>query len=280
MSTIILQITMLLSAKKKIILPIYFIRRICYTWYNDLNDRVIILETNISANKFKILSGSMLKLLAVISMTVDHTAAILVSELDVLRTPFSIGGRAFTLYYIMRMIGRLAFPIFCFLITEGFVHTRDKKRYGLRLLIFAVISEIPFNLLHGGSLVDLTGQNVFFTLFLGLLMIYAFEVVSGEFKKFLVISAIGVITTLLKADYGLYGVLLVFVIYLFRNAPAVQALLAYPLLSSGLAAWAAFVPINMYNGQRGFIKTPLLKYAFYAFYPLHILLLAGIKYLI
>ena len=227
-------------------------------------------------NKFKILSGSALKLIAIITMVIDHAAVMLYPVLDILLAPFSVFGKTISLFWIMRKIGRLAFPIFCFLITEGYRHTGNKLRYGLRLLLFAAISELPFNLLYGFNLFDLRGQNVFFTLFLGLLLIYIHESKHNQLLKFLAMVAVATIAKFLKADYGLAGVLLVFVIYLFQNTPSVQALIAYPLLSGGVAAWAAFVPINLYNGKRGFIKSPLLKYAFYIFYPVHILILFGI----
>ena len=219
-------------------------------------------------------------MIAIITMIIDHAAAILYPVLDILLAPFNILGKTFTLYWIMRKIGRLAFPIFCFLIAEGYRHTRNKKRYGLRLLLFAAISEIPFNLLHSNNLLDPGSQNVFFTLFLGLLLIHIHESTHKQLIKFLAMAAVGVIATFLTVDYGLTGVLLVFIIYLFQNTPSVQALIAYPLLSGGFAAWAAFVPINLYNGKRGFIKSPLLKYTFYIFYPAHILILVGIYYLL
>ena len=92
--------------------------------------------------------------------------------------------------------------------------------------------------------------------------------------------AIATISTYLKADYELFGVLLVFIIYILRNHPAAQAILSYPLLNIGPAALMAFIPINLYNGKRGFIKAPVLKLFFYAFYPLHLLILVGIRYLI
>ena len=241
---------------------------------------VVELTNNLTENKFKILSGSALKMLAIITMAIDHSAAMLYPVIDAMRIPFSLGGKMITLYWIMRKIGRLAFPIFCFLITEGYQHTRNKMRYGLRVLIFAIISEIPFNLLFSNNLFDSNGQNVFFTLFLGLLMIHVYNSQCKQLIKFLAMVAVGVIATYLKADYGLNGVLLVFIIYLFRNTPSVQALLAYPLLSGGVAAWVAFIPINLYNGNRGFIKSPMLKYAFYAFYPVHILILHLIKHLL
>jgi hypothetical protein len=241
---------------------------------------VVVLIRNLTENNFKILSGSMLKMLAIICMVIDHSAAILYPVIDAMRFPFSIGGKVITLYWIMRKIGRLAFPIFCFLIAEGYQHTRNKIRYGLRLLLFAAISELPFNLLHSNHLFDLTGQNVFFTLFLGLLLIHIHESDGRQLIKFLAMAAVGVVAVCLKADYGLNGALLVFLIHLLRNTPAVQALIAYPLLSGGIAAWAAFIPINLYNGKRGFIKTPFLKLLFYIFYPAHILVLIGIRHLL
>ena len=234
----------------------------------------------LTENRFRILSGSMLKLLAIISMTIDHSAVILYPVIDAMRVPLSIGGRAITLYWVMRKLGRLAFPIFCFLISEGYAHTGNKVRYGLRLLIFALVSELPFNLLHGNRWLDASGQNVFFTLFLGLILIHAYEAEVHQLLKFLAMAAVCTIAVVLKADYGLYGALLVLVIHLFRNAPCVQPLLAYPLLSGEIAACAAFVPIQLYNGKRGFIRTPFLKFSFYAFYPAHILVLYGIRYLL
>lgn len=219
-------------------------------------------------------------MIAIITMFIDHSAAILYPVSDILAAPFSIGGKMISLYWIMRKIGRLAFPIFCFLITEGYRHTSNKKRYGLRLLLFAVISEIPFNLLYSNNLLNSGGQNVFFTLFLGLLLIHIYESNHNQLIKFLAMSAVALVAKLLKTDYGHVGVLLMFVIYLFQNMPAVQALVAFLMLSGGVAAWAAFIPINLYNDKRGFIKSPLLKYAFYIFYPAHILVLVGIRYLL
>lgn len=238
------------------------------------------MANTLTFHKCRILSGSMLKVLAILCMFIDHGAVILYPVLEILRSPFSILGRSVTLYWVLRKIGRLAFPIFCFLIAEGFHHTRNKKKYAIRLLIFAFISEVPFDLMRRGSFFDLSGQNVYFTLLLGLALIYAYESIDSQFKKFCVMALIAVAATILRTDYDLTGVLLVLVIYLFRNQPAVQALISYPLLAGGTAAFAAFVPINLYNDQRGFIKSPGLKFLFYLFYPAHILLLLGIRHLL
>lgn len=228
--------------------------------------------------RFKILSGSMLKLIAILSMLIDHAAYTFGYQFPVLNeTLFHFGIINVTPYYLMRRIGRLAFPIFCFLIAEGIAHTKDIRRYGTRLLIFAAVSEIPFNLMMHHSLFYLNKQNVFFTLFLGVLMVYVYERIESEWKKWLCMVAVVVIAVCLKADYGVAGVLLIFVMHVFRDQAGAKTVLAYPLLGR-VTSMAAFVPIFMYNGQRGFVKSGALRYAFYIFYPLHMLALVGISY--
>ena len=239
------------------------------------------MRTIRSLDKFQVLSGSVLKLIAVISMFIDHSCLVFAPEFPFLTTPFlSIMGKKITIYYILRKIGRLAFPIYCFLIGEGFAHTRNQKNYILKLLLFAILSELPFNLMVSGRLFCLTQQNVFFTLFFGALSIYLFESTKGELKKAVLMLAVLTAALLMRIDYGLSGVVLILLIYILKKHRAAQAVAAFPLLSGGLAAFAAFIPINMYNGQRGFIKSSVLKHFFYLFYPLHILVLVLIKQLL
>lgn len=232
-------------------------------------------------DKYKIFSGSALKLIAVIAMVADHSAYLLSGDIPLLRMSLlTLGETSITVYYLLRRIGRLAFPIFCFLISEGYLHTRNKKRYARNLLLFALISELPFNLMAGGSLFFPGKQNIYFTLLMGLLMIHIAETVPEEWKKALLLLGAAGLTLLLDADYGLKGALLVLLVYVLRSRSALRAVLAYPLLSGGLAALAAFLPISLYNGKRGFIQKPLVKYSFYLFYPLHILLLLLIRHCI
>lgn len=236
------------------------------------------MQKSIFPDKYRILSGSMLKLIAMITMLIDHTAFILAPVLPFMKaTLFAFAGREVTLYWIMRRIGRIAFPIFSFLITEGYVHTRNKIKYGLNLLIFAMISEIPFNLMCG-QLFTLKYQNIFFTLFLGLLLIYILENVTNQFKKAILMAIVVGVSMFINCDYGLKGVLLILLIYLLKSNPVPQVILSYPLLSSyGFAPLAAFLPINLYNGKRGFIKSSIIKYGFYVFYPVHIGILVIIR---
>ncbi len=231
-------------------------------------------------NKLKILDSSMLKLIAIITMLIDHAALILLSGTEFATSPLlSLGGKQITLYFILRKIGRLAFPIFCFLVTEGFIHTKNFKKYLLNLSLFALISEIPFDLMVGGKFLYLGKQNIYFTLALGVIALWVIKNTENNLKKFVLLALILAVAIVLKVDYGYRGVMLIILIHVLRNSPAVQAALALPMLSGGYAALCAFVPINMYNGKRGFIKGKFLKYFFYAFYPLHIICLLLIKYL-
>lgn len=224
-------------------------------------------------DKCKIFSGSILKLIAVITMLIDHIGGNLIDKYTVL---FSFAGRSIYLYPLMRGIGRMAFPLFCFLLIEGFIHTRNRVRYGVSLLIFAVISEIPWNLLHSGKFFY-NSQNVFFTLFLGYLGLCSLK----AFKKipvlpFVSVVALAYLSYLIKTDYSLYGVAFIILLYGLRENEAIRPLAAL-ILYNHWWAMSSFIPITLYNGKRGFIKGPVLKYAFYAFYPVHLLVIYLIK---
>ncbi len=227
--------------------------------------------------KIKIINGSWLKIIAVVSMLIDHLAFLILPHFDLFSEPIEFLGKEFTIIKICRLIGRLAFPIFAFLITEGFSHTKNYKKYGINLLAFAVVSEIPYNLFLSGKLFNFNSQNVFFTLFLGFLGIYVLENAKINIEKAVYIFGVVVLALFLKCDYGAKGVILIVLLYLLKNQLPLASVLSYGVLSGGVAAWCAFVPINMYNGTRGFIKGNVMKYAFYVFYPAHMLVLFAIK---
>ncbi len=240
------------------------------------------MTKNLSLSKFKILSGSALKLIAIITMLIDHTAVIFANDFPTLfLTPLlELGSHTITLYYIMRKIGRLSFPIFCFLIAEGFSHTKNQKNYAIKLLLFAFISEIPYNMMKWKGIFYTKSQNIFFTLFLGVLMLYIYEKIKNPLLKTILMLLVGATAVIIKCDYGLIGTLLILFMYVLKDRPVARTVLAYPLLSGGYTTIAVFIPINMYNGKRGFIKSGLLKYSFYLFYPLHILILILIWYIL
>lgn len=110
------------------------------------------LSPSIFPARFQILSGSALKLLACILMLIDHTGVLILANWKpALRVLFTIGSTEITWYRIVRDIGRSAFPIFCFLLIEGFLHTRNRRKYGQNLLLFALISEIPWNFVFSNT---------------------------------------------------------------------------------------------------------------------------------
>jgi len=235
-------------------------------------------DTRLIPEKWCIFSGSMLKLFAVLVMLIDHTAAfVLPLYKPAVRTIFSIGSHEISLCKIMNYIGRLAFPIFVFLLVEGFCHTKNRKKYAKNLFIFALISEIPWNLIHSGTLI-FPKQNVFFTLLLGCLGMWAIEAYQ-ENKLRQLLSLLGLLTAsvILKADYGIVGFGYVLLIYILREQKILQTILGACFLPSRWIAGLAFISINLYNGRRGFVQGSIVKYAFYAFYPLHFICLYFIR---
>ena len=243
-------------------------------------------------------SALVLKLVAVTSMLIDHIGAAVYEQYlyrhDIYSTgffdSFASAPNAWSIYYILRIIGRLAFPIYCFLIVEGFYYTHDRRKYAFRLLIFGLISEIPFDLAFRQTPFTFSYNNVFFTLLLGLLAIWSHSegrkrAASDTFERVL-LNYIGPVTCMLageflNTDYGVAGVLCIFVMYrLYHNRVLAMAVgvLILTCLSSPMEL-AAFVDVPLilfYNGTRG----RQIKYFFYGFYPVHLLILACIGMLI
>lgn len=203
-----------------------------------------------------------LKCIAVVTMLIDH-----------------IGAFLYTDQVWLRYIGRLAFPIYCFLIVEGYYHTRDVRKYIGRLAVFALISEIPFDLACMGSVVYMDHQNVYFTLALGLLCICVIDRLGWNLMSAGLLVVTGLLTYyVIRPDYGIGGLLMMIGFYLFRRQPLNRLLCigAINCFCYGPIQWAgtfALVPIRFYDGKKG----PSAKYFFYAFYPVHLLLLYLIR---
>ena len=225
--------------------------------------------------KFRFVSGSALKIIACITMLIDHVGLHLYRKSGVMlikEGPFAI-----SFYDFSQFVGRIAFPIYCFLLVEGFLHTRDRKKYGINLFLFALISEIPWNLEHGGTW-TYPSQNVFFTLFLGYLGICAIAYFRDNVWKMLgSLLVLLVLSEVLKCDYGSSGYGFILCMYLLPTCKPVQAIVQSCFLQSRWRAGLAFIPILFYNGKRGFIKG-WMKYLFYAFYPVHIYIIYLFKY--
>lgn len=235
---------------------------------------------------FRGVSSLTLHIFAMACMLCDHLWATLLGQ-----------------YRLLTMVGRLAFPVFAFLLVEGFFHTRDLKKYLLRLLVFALLSEVPFNLLYSGVVFYPFHQNVLWTFLIGLLGIAAVDRVRKEEKLWLTaivcIAAIvlsfvlGLVT---MVDYYGYGVLTVWVFYLFRGRKWWQLLgqalglfwincmllkgLVFPVTVLGWSfelpqqglAMLSLLPIWLYRGRQG-PHNKFLQYGCYAFYPVHLLVL-------
>lgn len=228
--------------------------------------------------KYQCLSGSWLKLIAITTMLIDHLAHHIFRGMPwAFYKIFELGDRVVTPYMLLRDVGRIAFPIFAFLIVEGFLHTHDRYKYGRNLLLFALISEIPWNLVSKNSFFW-SQQNVFFTLFLGYLGICVIHYYRDCLEKqVLYLLALLAASILLRSDYGCSGFGFIVMLYLLRNHKLYMSVVGSCFLSSRWRAGLAFIPICMYNGERGFVKGRFLKYAFYAFYPLHLLIIYLIK---
>lgn len=178
---------------------------------------------------------------------------------------------------MFRYIGRIAFPIFAFLLVEGYFHTRDVRRYMLRLGLFAVISEIPYDLAFRETILEFEHQNVFFTLFIGVAMMYALEKSPQWQAKAAEVLLAMWAASLLCSDYRYKGSLLIAVYYFLRGRKREEFVLGagwnflWNWEIQGYGALAS-VPIAMYSGQRG----RSMKYFFYLFYPLHLAVFYGV----
>ncbi|MDR1668704.1 MAG: conjugal transfer protein TraX [Oscillospiraceae bacterium] len=238
------------------------------------------------------MSSFALKMLAVVTMLIDHIGASLGSEMPI------------QLAVLCRTVGRVAMPLFCFMIAEGLFHTRNAKKYLLRLGLFALISEVPFDLflstfrfshenqIYLGGWVNLSSQNVGFTLFLGLLGILLYDIFAAQGRKEAALAAIlaaGLAATLIQADYGFFGVYFIYIFYFFRRqnrqiaialAAGVLLMTASQMLSGvswkeaavSLAALAAVIPVYLYSGKKG-LGGKAVRTLLYLFYPAHLLLL-------
>ncbi len=245
------------------------------------------MTTSQISKKFAI-SSFTLHILAMFFMVIDHLCFTVVAGQD-----------------WMAWVGRLAFPIFAFMIAEGYAHTRNVKKYMKRMLIFALLSEIPYNLLTIAFPINPFQQNVLWTFLLALLCMALIDRIRAKFedKKWialfailLVIGCFYLLAAILFVDYKGMGLLTVLVFYLFRGEKHYHRLLqliAMVLLhvvffkgqtvTLSLAAFRfemplqgisvlSLIPIWLYNGERGF-DNKWIRIAFYAFYPVHMLIL-------
>ena len=221
---------------------------------------------------WQLLDGTALKLIAMISMVFDH-----------------VGDNFFPDQIWMRAVGRIALPIFAFCVAEGFCHTRDRKKYLLRMELFACVSEIPFDLVTAGKVLETGHQNIMLTFFWAILGLMCFEALREKLSRggkalgaaILLLFAGG--SLFLKLDYNLYAIGLIFLFFLLRDKAPVwkntAAMVFHALLRKVGIYWfglLGFLPIFLYNGKKG----RGLKWLFYVFYPGHLLLIWAIRTLL
>ncbi len=224
-------------------------------------------------------SQAALKLWAAGFMVIDHIGAVLI-EGGLLKT----GGEPFLrqplwqLNLILRSVGRLAFPIFAFCLVEGFCHTHHRKAYSLRLLLFALLSEVIFDLAVFDTWYYPQYQNIYLTLLLAYMTMWGMERFRETNWLSIVIASAGCAAAyFLRADYGPYGVLLILLLYRLRGRRLrLWAGAAFAMVES-LYAGLAFILLAFYNKERGCWPG---KYFFYLFYPAHLLCLYWIRVLV
>lgn len=231
------------------------------------------------------MTSFVLKIIAIITMAIDH-----------------FGDACFKYITPLNLIGRIAFPIFAFQISEGYIHTKNLKKYFLRLFLFALISQIPF-MLFESTYMEGFNLNIFCTLFISLLAIFIYDKVCNSKFKFnkidkidsvikqilgiLIAVLFGIISELFGFDYGFFGVAIIFLFYIFKNnklAMVISYITACVLhygiqiIMYGFNIWyillgiftiLPIIFICLYNGKQG----KKVKYLLYLFYPVHLVIL-------
>lgn len=253
---------------------------------------------NSSAKYFEI-TGTGLKIIAMITMVIDHFAGGLF-EYWVLHNKGAMSAETFEGFHfackLMRGVGRMAFPIYCYLLVEGFLHTKNVKKYALRLGAIAVLSEVPFDYLFRRKLFFLEYNNVIWDLLIALGCLYAYSLIEKrkfdivmEYVAKLSVMALGmVLTFFMYLDYAEAGVCCVSIMYFFHSFDKEREILGFSLGVASLALfssesemWALFmvIPLYLYNGRRG-RDSKAIRTFFYLFYPAHIAVFAVVAYLL
>ena len=260
----------------------------------------------------RVLDASVLKYIAVVTMLIDHAALCLIYNMTLKpAAPISRGTQLYNLYLFykfLRGVGRLAFPIFCFFLVEGFRYTRSRKTYALRLFLFGLISEVPFDLCAKLTFPNHKHQNVMFELFMAILMLAAWEYFDRRkaeaanpqepekqnaadaenpapapslLQNVQVLTLLQVLSAaacmaaaqFLHLDYGYKGLGLILVLYLLQYDRLIQCAAGAVVIGIWeLPAVLSFLLLLFYSGKRGRQS----RYFFYIFYPAHLLLLYGI----
>lgn len=223
--------------------------------------------------KVKFLSGAQLKYIAFASMLIDHVNKSLIY-------PYLDGGILYKVSNLFDILGRIAFPIFIFLLVEGFFKTKNRGKYLITLLIFGVISEVPFDMFTTSSFFEVNWNNIMFTLAMVLVMIWLIDELKAKMPKalwygasVLIVGVMCLAAMNLGVDYEHHAILIGYFFYIFHERPVFAIPLSF--LSMYKEPWAllGFALVLTYNGERG-KQNKLFNYLFY---PVHLLILGILR---
>ena len=226
--------------------------------------------------KFQVLNGAQLKYIAFVSMLIDHTNNALI-------TPILNGtGWLLRLSNLFSILGRIAFPIFIFFIVEGFFKTSNRKKYLLTLLVFGVISEVPFDMFTSKTFYSPYWNNMMFTLALCLITVWIVDFLKEKIGNkvvwyivsIVVVAVCSAIAMALSLDYDYHAIVLAYLFYIFYDKPVWGSVLGYLSIIKELYSFLGFGMVLTYNGKRG----RQYKWFNYLFYPVHILILGILRF--
>ena len=226
------------------------------------------------------LNRTQIKYVAIAAMLLDHIAAFILQPEEYPALTF--------LYVIMRTVGRIAGPVMFYFIAEGYRYTSSKLKYGMRLLCFGILSQIPYSLARYGTISG-TNLNVMITLFMSFLMLVVADKMKDKVMKGIIVFTFMILTSF--SDWGVLGPFMVWLFYIYRedrkkqlisyiSLCLAQIVMSVLIIMSGAIAWyeaswqigmaLPVILIYLYNGESG-RKTVINKWSFYLFYPLHFL---------
>ncbi len=227
--------------------------------------------------RLQVLNGAQLKYMAFLSMLLDHVNNSMI-------TPY-LDGKGLLLHVsnLLSILGRVAFPLFMFFLVEGFFKTRSRKKYLINLLIFGILSEVPFDLFTSRELFNKNWNNIMFTLALSLITIWIVDEMKGRLAKkskalwygssVLVVAVMCAVAMFFSLDYDYHAIIVAYLFYLFYEKPLYGAALGYLSIIKELYSLLGFAATLTYNGERG----KQYKWLNYAFYPVHLLILGLLR---
>lgn len=227
--------------------------------------------------RWQVFNGAQLKYMAFLSMLLDHVNNSMI-------TPYLDGkGPLLHVSNLLSILGRVAFPLFMFFLVEGFFKTRSRKKYLINLLIFALLSEVPFDLFTSRELFNKNWNNMMFTLALSLITIWIVDEIKGWLAKkskalwygasVLVVAAMCAVAMFFSLDYDYHAIIVAYLFYIFYEKPLYGAALGYLSIIKELYSVLGFAATLTYNGERG----KQYKWLNYAFYPVHLLILGLLR---